>query len=298
MRIVVIAAALVLGWSPPVIVRAAGETPGARIPIVKERHYVMSGAVRPLLFWMVREDIGLARIVWRRGSDGSRGYELLVGTDPARAPGRINRWGFISEEAFGSDGSVLALMTGSQQTTFDDEAAAARQRGGDFQAFLSRVEAGTARWRLSRVRTAESITVHNLERAVETVQQGTGAPAQQRTVTASTRAGFLLAVSDLLDAALHASPRPASALDATRIQYVFGEQLYELRVRDVDRQSLMFNGRQVPVLKTSFETRTISTGGRSQFIVTAGTSGELTGVPVEIEWQPRWWLRVRLALVE
>jgi hypothetical protein len=276
--------------------RTAAETPGARLPIVKERRYVMSGAVRPLLFWIGREDIGLARIVWRRGDDGSRGYELLVGTDPARAPARMNRWGFISAEASGSDGSVLALMTGSQQTTFDDEAAAARARGGDFQAFLSRVRGGTAEWRLSRVRTAEAITVHDLGRAVECVQQGTSTPAQQRTVSAATRAGFLLAVSDLLDAALRGPARPG--LDAARVRYVFGDQLYELQVRNADRQSLMVNGRRVPVLKTSFETRTLSTGERSQFVVTAGTSGELSGVPVEIEWQPRWWLRVRLALVE
>ena len=214
----------------PLLVRA-GEAPGARIPIVKERRYVMSGAVRPLLFWIERDDIGLARIVWRAASDGSRGYELLVGTDPARAPGGINRWGFISEEAFGSDGSVLALMTGSQQTSFDDEAAAAPRRGGDFQAVVTRVEAGTARWRLSRVRTAETMTVHDLG-ARRLGAAGTGAPAQQRTVTAATRPGFLIAVADLLDVAQHGGDvGGAGARCDAGIQYVFGEQVYELRVR-------------------------------------------------------------------
>ncbi|HEX6945253.1 MAG TPA: hypothetical protein VF196_03600, partial [Casimicrobiaceae bacterium] len=99
MRNTAIVAALVLGSLAPL---AGEETPGSRIPVVQERRYVMSGAVRPLLFWVKRDDIGLARIVWRRGSDGSRGYELLVGTDPARAPGSINRWGFVTEEALGS----------------------------------------------------------------------------------------------------------------------------------------------------------------------------------------------------
>jgi hypothetical protein len=66
---------------------------GSQLPVLKERRYIMSGAARPLLFWMGCDDIGLARIVWRGREDGARGYELLVGTDPARAPRRMNRWG-------------------------------------------------------------------------------------------------------------------------------------------------------------------------------------------------------------
>ena len=77
----------------------------------------MSGAVRPLLFWISREDVGFARITWRRGGDGLRGYEFLVGTDPARAPRALNRWGYIVEDAQGGDGSVLALMMGSPDTS-------------------------------------------------------------------------------------------------------------------------------------------------------------------------------------
>ena len=75
----------------------------------------MSGYVRPLLFWFGRDDIGLARVVWRTGDDGARGYELLVGTDPAKAPRALNRWGFVSEEVHGAEGAVLALMTGGRR---------------------------------------------------------------------------------------------------------------------------------------------------------------------------------------
>lgn len=297
MRTVAVAAVFVVASCPLV---AGEEVPGSRIPVVKERRYVMSGAVRPLLFWIKRNDLGLARIVWRNASDGSRGYELLVGTDPARAPGGINRWGFVSEEASGSDGAVLALMTGSQQTTFADEAAAAAKHGGDFQAFVSRVEGGTAEWRLSRLRTAQSLTVHDLARAIESLEQAPRAPAGQRAVSPATRPGFLLAVADLLEIAHQAAGRPDGrpTLEATRLQYVFGEQMYELRARSSERGSRPVRDGQAPVVTTSFESRNVSTGDRTHFHITAGTSGDLAGVPLEIEWQPRWWLRVRLALRE
>jgi hypothetical protein len=293
MRNTPIVVAFILGSLAPL---AGEEPPGSRIPVVQERRYVMSGAVRPLLFWVKRDDIGLARIVWRRGSDGSRGYELLVGTDPARAPGSINRWGFVTEEALGSDGSLLALMTGSQQTSFDNEAAAAAQRGGDFQAVVTRVSSGTAEWRLSRVRTAERMTVHDVGAVIESVQQGPRDVVQQRAVTAATRPGFLVAVADLLEMARQAAAPPPGG--TPRLRYVFGDQVYEMHVRSAEAGSLPFRGANTPVLKTAFETRTLATGARTQFVVTAGTTGELAGVPLEIEWQPRWWLRVRLRLEE
>ena len=47
----------------------------------------------------VKSNIGDGRLTWRRGPDGTIGYELLVGSDPARTPRQINRWGYLREEA-------------------------------------------------------------------------------------------------------------------------------------------------------------------------------------------------------
>ncbi len=58
----------------------------------------MSAAIRPLLFWIGDSDVGGARIVWRKDDNGRRGYEFLLGSDPTRAPRKINRWGFVREE--------------------------------------------------------------------------------------------------------------------------------------------------------------------------------------------------------
>jgi hypothetical protein len=276
------------------------EVPGSRLPVLKERGYVMSGAVRPLLFWIGREDIGLARIVWRGNHDGARGYELLVGTDPARAPRGINRWGFISEETLGTSGSLVAIMTGSHETSYEQESttAAHAAASGEFRTIQSRMQEGTTAWQLARLLTPQPLTVHQLAAALERMERdGVEGVRRQRPVSANVRSGFLVAVADLVDATVAAArDRQGTRRDFPGVQYVFGEQTYELRVRAVDPVVLIHAGRQTPALKTSFETRALATGAKSRFELTTGTAEETAGVPLAIEWQPRWWLKVRLRL--
>ncbi len=70
------------------------------LPVVAEHRYRIAAKIRPLvLFWIGKDNVGGARIRWRQGEDGLRGYDALIGSDPARAPRKINRWGFILEEA-------------------------------------------------------------------------------------------------------------------------------------------------------------------------------------------------------
>jgi hypothetical protein len=127
--------------NPPRVV-AAGSAwtddllPGERLRTHMVRRYTMSGRIRPLLFWFGRDNIGLARVVWRRDEQGARGYELLVGTDPARAPRSLNRWGYVAEEASGPDGALLAMMTGADELSYEEaEASSTRSSStGDFRA--------------------------------------------------------------------------------------------------------------------------------------------------------------------
>jgi hypothetical protein len=271
--------------------------PGVELPLVKEHRYVMSGAARPLLFWIGRDNVGIARIAWRENSDGVRGYELLVGTDPDRAPRGLNRWGFISEEQRPGGGGVLALMTGSQETSYAEEAEAAShgQGDGDFRVIRSRTDGATVAWRLARIRTPEALTVRQVGDAIDYVRQyNDQADGRQRAIDAGVRPGFLVAVADLVDATVReggvAARRPAP------VRYAFGERTYELTVRDLDAAEIACGGRRVPAVRVGFETRTLATGDRTRFELTAGLDGELTGVPVAIQWQPRWWLRVGLRL--
>ena len=66
--------------------------------VTRERLYQVDARARPFLFWIRKSNIGDGRLTWRRGPDGTIGYELLVGSDPARTPRHINRWGYLREE--------------------------------------------------------------------------------------------------------------------------------------------------------------------------------------------------------
>jgi hypothetical protein len=73
----------------------------AAVTVSRVHKYRVDARARPFLFWIRKANVGDGRITWRTGPDGTVGYELLVGTDPARAPRRINRWGYLREESAG-----------------------------------------------------------------------------------------------------------------------------------------------------------------------------------------------------
>lgn len=273
----------------------AGSLPGGDLAAVRVRHYRMAGRVRPLLFWFGRDNVGMARLVWRRGEAGARGYEMLVGTDPARAPRAINRWGFIAERADEGGGALLALMTKADEASYDEAAAGAGASPNDFRAIRGRVSDGVARWEVSRVQVPAPLTVHDLDAAVAQVRHDAAAAVpRQMPLAAGTRPGFLVSVAELLDRAVTTpGDTPASA---GTLRYVFGQRLYELRLRQVRRLTAAFDHRQVPAVHATFEIHTLATGKRTAFEITSGTEGDLAGVPLVIQWQPRWWLKVELHL--
>jgi hypothetical protein len=275
--------------------------PGAELPAARVHHYRMSGAVRPLVFWFGRDNIGLARITWRRGSNGACAYELLVGTDPLLAPRSLNRWGYIAEETFGpANGSLLAMMTGSRGTTYDQEAArsARREEEGDFSAIRSRLENGAATWQVASVRTPVALTIRDVDSALRRVREDTAQSARrERPVSSDSRSGFLVAVAELLDVAVQGRSGPAPGGNRS-VRYVFGGDAYELQLRSADPTVVPLEGRPTPAVRASFDIRTLATGERTSFDLTTATRGALAGVPLKVEWQPRWWLKVRLDLDE
>ncbi len=265
--------------------------PAGDLPITRVRHYRMAGRVRPLLFWFGKDDVGMARVVWREDGAGQKGYELLVGTDPARAPRALNRWGFIAERTDASGGALLALMTRADEASYDEAAAATGSGANEFRAIRGRVADGLARFEVSRVRVPSPLTVHDLDAAVTLVSHD-GGRVQVVPVAPGTRPGFLVSVAALLDGVVE-GPSPVAP---PPVRYVFGQRLHELRVGQVRRLTSSFQGRRVAAVRVPFEIRTLSTGDRTPFEITAGTEGDLKGVPLLIQWQPRWWLKVELHL--
>jgi hypothetical protein len=274
----------------------------ADLTAVRVHRYTMSAAVRPLLFWISRDRVGFARITWRRGGDGTLGYELLVGTDPAQAPRGINRWGYIAEAVRGEDGSVLALMTGSPDTSYSEEETSSTGTGrspAEFRAVRSAVHQGRTTWQSLRIRPPTVLTIHDLNEALGRVDgQMAGVVPRDGIAPAGSRSGFLVSVADAIDRTVGGrSESDSSSKGRARSSvYVFGRDTYELCLRGASAMTVSHAGRQTPATRLRFESRRLDSGSRTQFEVIAGTAGDLRGVPLVIEWQPRWWLRATLRL--
>src|SRR5688572_19014010 len=120
-----VTAALLVGFGAGAHAAAEGEarttkTGTSGLPVLAEHYYRMLAKVRPLLFWISRDNVGGARIGWLGDQLGSRGFELLIGSDPTRAPRKINRWGYIAEELRGSTASTLGVMKQSNEESLED----------------------------------------------------------------------------------------------------------------------------------------------------------------------------------
>jgi hypothetical protein len=97
-------------------------------PVTAEHRYRLSAAIRPLLFWVGAKNVGGARIVWRHDGAGRKGYELLLGSDPARAPRRVNRWGWVREDADATGATMTGLMNRSEDDSLDQARRLSRRR--------------------------------------------------------------------------------------------------------------------------------------------------------------------------
>jgi len=278
--------------------------PGDLLPIVKVHRYRMSGHIRPLLFWISRDDVGDGRLVWRKGGDGTAGWDFVLGTDPARAPRRLNRWGYITEEAKADRGGVFALMSSEEEDSIREvnaNADSGATGGGEFKAVRAHVDGGVVQARVRRVRTPGVMTIGDVDALVALAQtELERADLTTIDLRPGVRPGFLAAVAEMVDdsVAAHRTGVAAAGRRTAAVPYVFGDKLYDVTLtsgrrltefRDSDR-------RYTNVVKAKFEIRTLATGAKTDFELVYGVEGDLAGVPVLITFQPRWWLKVALHL--
>ena len=79
----------------------------------------MAGKIRLLMLWVGRDDVGSGVIRWR-GAGDDKAIELLIGSDPKRAPGQLNKWGYLVEEMRGGESSVVGLISQENDDRLSD----------------------------------------------------------------------------------------------------------------------------------------------------------------------------------
>jgi hypothetical protein len=118
----------------------------------------------------------------------------------------------------------------------------------------------------------------------------------------SRRGGFLSTTEELLERSLTGEKGPVS------LCYVYNARPYTLTLQRVipvtskdvhitlkeKGQKLTQSYRDLKELQ--FQVHNRESGAKTDFSVLLGTTGELRGVPVQINYQPNWWFQVVLNL--
>jgi hypothetical protein len=268
------------------------------VPVVREARYRISAAVRPLyLFWIRTDNVGGARILWRSDGDGRRGYELLIGSDPRRAPRRINHWGWEREDEGPEGAQLLGLKTGADL----EEARAAPVRDGRegflYKAIRSHAAGGEVRaentvWRLPR-----NYSYHDLGELLDLTAGPAPAPPRVREarVPEDARPGLLFALADLVDEAVAAATGPSRRLLSERsLSFTFNTSLHDLRLLSTEwLDSASFGGRRYErLVRLTFEELNREKMTQDRFALVCATEGPLARMPVQVEYQPKWWFKV------
>ncbi|MFO7693390.1 MAG: hypothetical protein R6V57_09930 [Vicinamibacterales bacterium] len=278
--------------------------PGGGLPVLRVHRYKMDGRVRPLLFWVGRENVGMGEIVWR-GDDGAVAYELLIGTDAARAPRGINRWGYILEESRPNGTRILGVMTTSDEATISDVTSrtSEAQPVGRFKGLDARIAEGVSRSVTETIETEREYTVRDKDLIVGRIElKLREAALREVPVPQGVRPGFLTAVVELVSDTIAAhkdGERPLRQLKGRTIAYVYGRNLYDLKLAGVEpvRQKAGEPSRGA-LVRAEFETLNRGTGSRTTFALEYAAGGPLAGVPTLIRHKPRWWLEAVLKLEE
>ena len=279
---------------------AAELTPDGRsgAPVTAERRYRLAAAIRPLLFWVGAKNVGGARITWRADGNGRKGYELLLGSDPGRAPRRINRWGWAREDFDPAGATMFGLMNRSEDDSLD-QAKSTLGRGQDgylFKLNRARVEHGVARAEATTLIAPQDFTFRQLDELLRFADEAKPAPRVRTSgLPPQTRPGLLFALADLVRAGVAAARAPNAGGPTPRtVPFTFNAGVYDLTVSSWQRvDRAQYGARSYEnLVRLEFESRNREKGNTERFVFACGTQGELAEVPVFVRYQPKWWFKV------
>jgi hypothetical protein len=271
------------------------EVPGIDLPVTKEHTYKMSGRVRALLLWIGRDDVGSGVIRWR-GMGDDHAYELLIGSDPAKAPAKLNKWGFLAEQIRAGECDVFGVMSKDSEKRLSDVKTDAAG-GRPFNTIRGRITQHEAYARLAVLQAPNTLTYRQADTVLKlALSDGS---TQTRTIERpdGVRPGFLSSVAEVFRSTTAASAR-GGAIPPQTVRYIYGDRLYELRLLDAaavpefEREGRTFQ----KVIRGRFETGRQGVRPGYRFELVFGTTGPLAGVPVLISYQPNWWLHVELMI--
>jgi hypothetical protein len=292
-------------------------------PLIRAEHdYIMTCRLRLLVFWVGRDDLGGGYIKTGQAVDDPslEVIQLLFGSDPAKAPHAINRWG-AGTEVLKSDGDkspaasafvgFMKSSKGESASAMQRELAHEKSAGKHlFEAIISRVDRTQAISMTVPFYSDKDYDMYQLAEAQKLAldQLGDGQQRKLHRLEGPARrecrrpGGFLSTAAELLQGSLSGAKAPVS------LCYVYNARPYTLtlqRVVPIARKdihiTLKEKGQKIDqsyrdLKESHFQIYNYGSGVKTDFTVFLGTTGDLRGVPVQINYQPNWWFQIVLNL--
>jgi hypothetical protein len=282
-----------------------------------QHDYVVTAAVRLLLFWISRDDVGQGyiRLGVQPGETPLETIHLVMGSDPAKAPLGVNRWGAAAEvwSRTDSSGAFFGFMKAPKEESVsaarDELSREKESQRYQFEGIISRISNGQETSITVPINSAKDFTLHQLPLAQQMVME------RLKTTTRTPRAldarslqgcatgsGFLFTLRELMTAALSGQKTPLTRC------YIYFARRYTMTMNRCEpvkemKVALKLRGatRKVEKIyrdlrKADFRIVNAQTGLPTDFQMVFGESGGLKGVPVQVEFQPNWWFRVTINL--
>ena len=316
-------AATVRHWLPLALACAAASPQPLRSePSLEWTHtYHVRAEVRLVFVWAGRDRVGGGRIAFRRtaGStplEWSEEVEIIIGSDPERVPGKVNRWGYAQERSDWqlSGGNPVMLRTAFEGVMRHSDAVTpgaviadhhreAARRVYEYKALYGEISPSGAHAEIRVFHDPRVIHYRAPEPLLARYRQAISRqPAQSRTYFSNVPAryrvpsGFLSGVRGLVARALPiCAGRLAAPAQLPSALIVHAAALYRLEVKGV---SCLAAWPALPQTGAVADIRLVSLNlarnRRSEFTIAVPVRGSLAGVPLRILYQPNWWLRLRL----
>jgi hypothetical protein len=294
---------------------------------VAEFDYVMTARVRLLFFWAGKDDVGggYIRMGVSKTDPRQELLQVLFGSDPAKAPRAINRWGAGTEVVWHKDPAIhpaktddvtasafFGFMKSSKGKSISEmqEELRKEKNGGEhqFTGILSRVESGRAISLIVPLASSEDYNLHQYAEAepimLEKLSTSDSPARTLNSLPGCPRAGeFLGAVVQLDDAAIEGAKAPQSLcyvydaqVDVLTLEHLEPVRKLDVKVNSSKGGTLTQNSYN-DLLQADFVSANQTTGRRVNFTIVLGTQGALRGVPVQIRYQPNFWFQVVLNLL-
>jgi hypothetical protein len=275
-----------------------GRNPGVERRDADHR-YRIAGKVRLLFFWRTADDVGGARITWRTG-DESQSVALLIGSEPRRAPRRLNEWGYVREDVGDESTTVFGIRTVTDGNSPEEAEARRAGPGGlaELGVLCSRISRIDARSRTTTVYVARTATYRDVPHVLDRIERNARWKTRQTERPADAAPGFLTALDLMMRSSAGAARGAELARVGRRFGYVYKDAVYDLIPHRVERLPQLHtrSGLFRNLLRSEIAVRNRATGATSTFSITYGTDGALSGIPIAATYQPNWWFRVELEL--